>query len=51
MSPMDDMLQVASFLFTVFTTVFNLYTSTFLLSSVLALWLVRKVVKVFRNIM
>lgn len=51
MSPMDDMLHLASFLFSVFTSVFNLYTSTFVLSAVLALWIIKKVVKVFRNIM
>lgn len=51
MTPMQDLLQVASWLFAVFSSVFALYTSTFILSSVLALWIIKKVVKVFRNIM
>lgn len=30
--------------------VFNLYTGSIVLSGVLALWLLRKVVKIFRNL-
>jgi hypothetical protein len=47
---LDDLSLVANSIFAVLTQVFNLYTSTFLLTGVLALWLVRKVVKLFRHI-
>lgn len=45
---MDDMLVFFASILDFLTDIFDLYTSTFILSGVLALWLVRKAVKVFR---
>lgn len=47
---MQDMLLLAGTVFDIMTQVFNLYTSTFVLSGVLALWVLRKVYKIFRNL-
>lgn len=47
---MEDMLLLASTIFDILTQVFNLYTSTFVLSGVLALWLLRKVAKIFHHL-
>lgn len=44
---MEDMISIVGFLFDACTQIFNTYTSTKLLASVLALWVVRRVVKVF----
>ncbi len=47
---LDDLSLVADSIFSLLTGIFNLYTGQFLLSGVLALWLVRKVVNLFRHI-
>lgn len=47
---MDDLLVLADTIFNIMTQVFNLYTTTFVLSGVLALWLLRKVSKIFRHL-
>lgn len=47
---MQDMLLLAGAIFDIMTQIFNLYTSTFLLSGALALWVLRKVYKLFRNL-
>nr|DAH82012.1 MAG TPA: hypothetical protein [Inoviridae sp.] len=47
---MDDLTLLASTVFSFMTQIFNLYTGTWLLSGVLALWLVRKVAGLFRHI-
>ena len=46
----EDLSLVAGTFFQVMTQVFDLYTGSMLLSGVLALWLLRKVVKIFRQI-
>ena len=46
----DDLNRIAGLVFDTMTQVFNLYTGSVLLSGVLALWLLRKVVKIFRHI-
>lgn len=45
----DLALMLASIMNTM-TQVFNLYTSTIVLTGVLALWLLRKVVRLFRHL-
>lgn len=47
---MQDIILLAGWVFDQCTAIFNLYTSTFILSGVLALWLIRKVVNVFRHL-
>lgn len=44
---MQDLTLVADWLFDVMTQIFNLMVSNWLLSSVLALWLIRRVCKIF----
>ncbi len=46
----DGLSLIAGTFFQVMTQVFDLYTGSMLLSGVLALWLLRKVVKIFRRI-
>ena len=46
----DDLSMIAGTFFQAMTHVFDLYTGSMLLSGVLALWLLRKVVKIFRHI-
>ena len=46
----DDLTLIAGTCFDLMTQVFNLYTSSQLLSGALALWLLYKVVKIFRRI-
>lgn len=46
----DSLALIAGVFFDTMTQVFNLYTSSVILSGVLALWLLRKVVKIFRQI-
>ena len=47
---MNDLYLVATFVFGLMTEVFNLLSSNWLLQSVLALWLVRRVCKIFNLI-
>lgn len=47
---MDDLLLLADTIFDLLTDIFNLYTSTFVLSGVLALWLLRKAVNAYRHL-
>lgn len=47
---LSDLSLMADSIFQLLTQVFNLYTGTFLLTGVLALWLVRKVVNLFRHL-
>lgn len=47
---LDDLSTFADAVFQMMTDVFNLYTGSILLSGVLALWLFRKVVKIFRSL-
>lgn len=47
----DDLTLIAGVFFDTMTQIFNLYTTSAVLSGVLALWLLRKVVKIFRHIM
>lgn len=47
---MDGMSSIVGFLFDACTAIFNTYTSTKLLASVLALWVVRRVCKVFLHL-
>lgn len=46
----DDLSLIAGVFFDTMTQIFDLYTGSMLLSGVLALWLLRKVVKIFRHI-
>lgn len=46
----DDLTLIAGVFFDTMTQVFNLYTGSVVLSGVLALWLLRKVVNIFRHI-
>lgn len=46
----EDLSLVVDFVFTYLTKIVNLYTGSILLSGVLALWLLRKVVNVFRKL-
>lgn len=45
-----DLSLMVDQIFNVLTMVFNLYTGSIVLSGVLALWLLRKVVNVFRKL-
>lgn len=47
---LSDLSLMVDSIFSLLTQVFNLYTGTMILSGVLALWLLRKVVNVFRQI-
>ncbi len=47
----DGLSMIAGTFFQAMTQVFDLYTGSMLLSGVLALWLLRKVVKIFRHIL
>lgn len=47
---MEDLLLLVGTIFDIMTDIFNLYTSTFILSGVLGLWLIRKVANVFRHL-
>ena len=46
----DDLNAFADTIFSFLTQVFNLYTSSIVLSGVLALWLLRKAIKVFKHL-
>ena len=46
----DDLTLIVGTCFDLMTQVFTLYTSSQLLSGVLALWLLYKVIKIFRRI-
>lgn len=46
----DDLNALADAIFSTLTQVFNLYTSSIVLSGVLALWLLRKAIKVFKHL-
>lgn len=45
-----DLSLMVDSIFNMLTSVFNLYTSTMVLTGVLALWLLRLVVKVFKHL-
>lgn len=45
-----DLSLLVDQIFNVLTMIFNLYTGSIVLSGVLALWLLRKVVNVFRKL-
>lgn len=47
---MESMTSIAAFLFDACTQIFTTYTSTKLLASVLALWVIRRVCKVFLHL-
>lgn len=47
---MDDILLLADTIFNILTDIFNLYTSTFIFSGVLALWLLRKAIKAYHHL-
>ena len=47
---LSDLSLFADSVFNKLTQVFNLYTGSVVLSGVLALWLVRKVVNLFRHL-
>lgn len=47
---MNDLNAVVDFVFQTMTQVFNLYMGYWLLTLVLAIWLVRKVVKLFQKL-
>lgn len=47
---LQDLSLMVDLIFEFATKIFNLYTGTMLLTGVLALWLLRKVVDVFRNL-
>lgn len=44
----EDLTALVGSIFALLTQIFNLYTGVGLLGGVLALWLIRKVVKLFR---
>lgn len=46
----QDLQSMADAIFTLLTDIFNLYTSEVVFMGVLALWLLRKVVKVYRKL-
>lgn len=46
----DDLNLIAGAFFGLMTDIFNVYTGSALLSGVLALWLLRKVVEIYRRI-
>lgn len=45
-----DLQAMADAIFTLLTQIFNLFTGQILLVGVLALWLLRKVVKIYRKL-
>ena len=47
---LDDLTLMVGSIFDLLTCIFNLYTGTMVLTGVLALWLLRKVVKIFRQL-
>ncbi len=47
---MDDLVLLAGTIFQTMTDLFSLYTSCLVLSGVLALWLLRKVINIFRHL-
>ena len=47
---LDDLTLMVGSIFDLLTDIFNLYTGTMVLTGVLALWLLRKVVKIFRQL-
>lgn len=47
---LDDLTLMVVSVFDLLTSIFNLYTGTMVLTGVLALWLLRKVVKIFRQL-
>ena len=47
---LDDLPLMVGSVFDLLTSIFNLYTGTMVLTGVLALWLLRKVVKIFRQL-
>lgn len=46
----QDLQSMADAIFTLLTDIFNLYTSEIVLTGALALWVLRKVVKVYRKL-
>ena len=46
----DELNALADTIFSTLTQVFNLYTSSIVLSGVIALWLLRKAIKVFKHL-
>ena len=46
----DDLNTLVDTIFSTLTQIFNLYTSSIVLSGVLALWLLRKAIKVFKHL-
>ena len=46
----QDLNSLVDAVFSMLTQIFNLYTSSILLSGVLAFWLVRKAIKAFRHL-
>ena len=46
----EDLTLIAGVFFDTMTQIFNLYTGSAILSGVLALWLLRKVVDIYRHI-
>ena len=47
---LDDLTLMVGSIFDLLTSIFILYTGTMVLTGVLALWLLRKVVKIFRQL-
>lgn len=47
---LNDLAVMADSVFGVLTQIFNLYTGCIVLTGVLAMWLLRKVVKLFRGL-
>ena len=47
---LDDLTLMVGSIFDLLTSIFNLDTGTMVLTGVLALWLLRKVVKIFRQL-
>lgn len=47
---LNDLSLMVDMIFNILTQIFNLYTGTIVLTGVLALWLIRKVAKVFRHL-
>lgn len=47
---LSDLALMLESIMNTMTQVFNLYTSTIVLTGVLALWLLRKVVRLFRHL-
>lgn len=47
---LQDLSLMVDMIFNILTQIFNLYTGTMVLAGVIALWLLRKVVNVFRHL-